>query len=177
MVSHWRAFWYCSYFALSQEHTHTHKSRVSCQKGPTRHTDAWQIGPFWQDTLDISYITHWVVLLEVSICPERTQAWLPRHRSHCCSSAGSRHTKSAKTHVYRWFHMRSSTTKEEFSKRVFDWLMAVQSWLMLPLIQDQCLFRDLINAIIFSYKMYMNIHVYMITTAQYQCQIKWFLCS
>ena len=26
---------------------------VSCQKGPTRHAYAWQIGPFWQDTLDI----------------------------------------------------------------------------------------------------------------------------
>ena len=28
-------------------------SRVSCQKGPT-HAYAWQIGPFWQDTLDIN---------------------------------------------------------------------------------------------------------------------------
>ena len=28
-------------------------SRVSCEKGPTRHAYAWQIGPFWQDTLDI----------------------------------------------------------------------------------------------------------------------------
>ena len=28
-------------------------SRVSCQKGPTCHAYAWQIGPFWQDTLDI----------------------------------------------------------------------------------------------------------------------------
>ena len=27
---------------------------VSCQKGPTRHAYAWQIGPFWQDTLDIT---------------------------------------------------------------------------------------------------------------------------
>ena len=27
---------------------------VSCQKGPTRHAYAWQIGPFWQDTLDIA---------------------------------------------------------------------------------------------------------------------------
>ena len=27
---------------------------VSCQKGPTRHAYAWQIGPFWQDTLDVS---------------------------------------------------------------------------------------------------------------------------
>ena len=30
-----------------------HISMVSCQKGPTRHAYAWQIGPFWQDTLDI----------------------------------------------------------------------------------------------------------------------------
>ena len=28
-------------------------SRVSCQKNPTRHAYAWQIGPFWQDTLDL----------------------------------------------------------------------------------------------------------------------------
>ena len=34
-------------------HQNLHKSRVSCQKGPTRHAYAWQIGPFWQDTLDI----------------------------------------------------------------------------------------------------------------------------
>ena len=29
------------------------KSMVSCQKGPTRHAYAWQIGTFWQDTLQI----------------------------------------------------------------------------------------------------------------------------
>ena len=29
------------------------KSRVSCQKGPTRHAYAWQIGPVWQDTLEM----------------------------------------------------------------------------------------------------------------------------
>ena len=28
-------------------------SIVSCQKGPTRDDYAWQIGPFWPDTLDI----------------------------------------------------------------------------------------------------------------------------
>ena len=34
-------------------------------KGPTRHAYAWQIGPFWQDTLDICMIAlynrvlHW----------------------------------------------------------------------------------------------------------------------
>ena len=31
----------------------TFMSIVSCQKGPTRHAYAWQIGPFWQDTLDV----------------------------------------------------------------------------------------------------------------------------
>ena len=30
----------------------THITMVSCQKGPTRHAYSWQIGPFWQDTLD-----------------------------------------------------------------------------------------------------------------------------
>ena len=28
-------------------------SMVSCQKGPTRHAYAWQIGSFWQDTLGL----------------------------------------------------------------------------------------------------------------------------
>ena len=28
-------------------------SRISCQKGHSRHAYAWRIGPFWQDTLDI----------------------------------------------------------------------------------------------------------------------------
>ena len=32
---------------------YTEISMVSCQKGPTRHAYAWQIGPFWQDTLDM----------------------------------------------------------------------------------------------------------------------------
>ena len=27
----------------------SHVSIVSCQKGPTCHAYAWQIGPFWQD--------------------------------------------------------------------------------------------------------------------------------
>ena len=28
-------------------------SRVSCQKGPTCHAYPWQVGPFWQDTLEL----------------------------------------------------------------------------------------------------------------------------
>ena len=30
---------------------------VSCQKGSTRHAYAWQIGPFWQDTLEFPNTT------------------------------------------------------------------------------------------------------------------------
>ena len=32
--------------------TFGYNSKVSCKKGPTRHAYAWQIGPFWQDTLE-----------------------------------------------------------------------------------------------------------------------------
>ena len=38
----------------------TYRPRVSCQKGPTRHAYAWQIGPFCQDTLDIFYATIYI---------------------------------------------------------------------------------------------------------------------
>ena len=48
------------------ELNHVNISRVSCQKGPTRHAYAWQIGPFWQDTLDV-----WIVI-------PCTDDWRPR---------------------------------------------------------------------------------------------------
>ena len=32
--------------------SHCENPMVSCQKSPTCHAYAWQIGPFWQDTLD-----------------------------------------------------------------------------------------------------------------------------
>ena len=40
-------------------------SRVSCQKGPTRHAYAWQIGPFWQDTLDVR--SNWANIVPVYV--------------------------------------------------------------------------------------------------------------
>ena len=39
------------------------ESRVSCQKGPTRHAYAWHIGPFLQDTLVI-----WCIQFCASFC-------------------------------------------------------------------------------------------------------------
>ena len=44
-------------------------SRVSCQKGPTRHAYAWQIGPFWQDTLDI-----WGTILAIAMPADELSA-------------------------------------------------------------------------------------------------------
>ena len=60
----WRAIIYFMTWIISNMHCHQftiHRfatswkfiSRVSCQKGPTRHAYAWQIGPFWQDTLNL----------------------------------------------------------------------------------------------------------------------------
>ena len=42
-----------SYFRFDDDNDINYKSRVSCQKGPTRHAYAWQIRPFWQDNLEI----------------------------------------------------------------------------------------------------------------------------
>ena len=47
---HWWMKWLGS---CGQCHT---ISRVFCQKGPTRHAYAWQIGPFWQDTLNMMLV-------------------------------------------------------------------------------------------------------------------------
>ena len=38
------------YFRMRRHHQY---SMASYQKGPTRHAYAWQIGPFWQDTLEL----------------------------------------------------------------------------------------------------------------------------
>ena len=46
-------------------------SRVSCQKSPTRHAYAWQIGPFWQDTLDIAGIGSSAIILGIASAHER----------------------------------------------------------------------------------------------------------
>ena len=43
---------------------------VSCQKGPTRHVYAWQIGPFWQDTLGIwinDSLVHWSICVSLNL--------------------------------------------------------------------------------------------------------------
>ena len=46
-----------------------HVSRVSRPKGPTRHAYAWQIGSFWQDTLDIWFSPHQYVKFGLILLP------------------------------------------------------------------------------------------------------------
>ena len=38
---------------LNKNSLNVYDSMVSCEKGPTRHAYACQIGPFWQDTIDM----------------------------------------------------------------------------------------------------------------------------
>ena len=46
-----------------------YKSMVSCQKGPTFHAYACQIGPFWQDTFDITAIYRESIVYGLLACP------------------------------------------------------------------------------------------------------------
>ena len=71
-----RGLMVAQYWILQCSNGYKHRSMVSCQKGPTRHAYAWQIGPFWQDTLEIRNWTHnkhltarspWVVYCEYTV--------------------------------------------------------------------------------------------------------------
>ena len=52
--------WRCNTSIHKTWWQHHSNSRVSCQKGPSHHGHAyaWQIGPFWQDTLHIDSMYH-----------------------------------------------------------------------------------------------------------------------
>ena len=52
-------------------------SRVSCQKGPTRYASAWQIGPLWQDTLELSNVTHTLNLKPSALAQMETNKTSP----------------------------------------------------------------------------------------------------
>ena len=50
---------------------------VPCQTGPTRHACAWQIGPFWQDTLELwGVITHTCPNVNDSCTDFKVMAWI-----------------------------------------------------------------------------------------------------
>ena len=56
---------------------------VSCQKGPICHAQAWRVGPFWQDTLDLAaptlaFITHQLPSPDIDY--NDTELLVSRHR-------------------------------------------------------------------------------------------------
>ena len=60
-----------------------HSLMVSCQKGPTHHAYAWQIRPFWQDTLELLVLDTkqlwqtvvWLTLSWESLVPVEVAVW------------------------------------------------------------------------------------------------------
>ena len=65
----------------SVERTRFHTSMESYQKGPTRHAYAWQIGPFWQDTLDITKMIE-KIIKRTNNSSDTVSASIPRHISN-----------------------------------------------------------------------------------------------
>ena len=59
---------------LKQNSLNHYNSMVSCQKGPTRHAYAWQIGPFRQDTLELIPMA-WYVRTSASGAMVLKQFW------------------------------------------------------------------------------------------------------
>ena len=67
-------------FQASMWHNDTlYFTSVSCQKGPTRHAYAWQIGPFGQDTLE--HHRSWSALVGACSASNHylSQCWLTVH--------------------------------------------------------------------------------------------------
>ena len=62
---------------------------VSCQKGPTWHAYAWQIGPFWQDTLELKCVlipehscSHIECIKNIYTCIRCKRDYVTPHLSH-----------------------------------------------------------------------------------------------
>ena len=95
-----------------------HISMVSCQTGPTRHAYAWKIGPFWQDTLDISISKldrYWFRL-----------PWLPQ--KPFCEVRNWRHTDTQTLNTCSVYHLNKYkkwyiTTEKHTNKIILQTVM------------------------------------------------------
>ena len=75
----WATYWKHLYMTKnSRKKDKIYISMVSYQKGPTRHAYAWQIGPFWQDILNILLKLWQDVYATVQGCSK----WTPFYASH-----------------------------------------------------------------------------------------------
>ena len=84
-----------------------HTSRVPCQKGPTRHGYAWQIEPFWQDTVDMTDHLPQAAFLK-NASDLLTATWLmvgtvrsPQAMNAKCLSIYIKYIPSSFEHIYR----------------------------------------------------------------------------
>ena len=126
---------------------------VSYQKGPTRHAYAWQIGPFWQDTLDITtpYCTvHPIITLifplmvglqfhldQRSFAPLITSLWTSRKQWTChhqqrptqLQSVHQSKQKEAKWngHIHHrdFSSYHQSSSKKNLKRKIISWSLRV----------------------------------------------------
>ena len=86
---------------------YTQISMVSCQKGPTRYAYAWQIGPFWQDTIDIMHMYREGQLLIRRATPNY------KHSSNNCAAGADRHV-CPPLYIYL-YHIKLCTHHSNYS--------------------------------------------------------------
>ena len=82
---------------------------VSCQKGPTRHAYAWQIGPFWQDTLEL-------------LCPQ----WIPNHVDFTINRGSYIYTFMPRSHGLIMYYMYET---------LFLFLVMITNWLLAKVLE------------------------------------------
>ena len=83
----------------------TYISRVSCQKGPTRHAYAWQIGRFWQETLDISICVPYLPLTRTCMRQPQCQGHGSVYVDKRITWSETRHDNQYKTLQQKHGHM------------------------------------------------------------------------
>ena len=102
---------------------------VSCKKCPTRHAYAWQIGPFWQDTLNTGYGIH--VLLQLNWI----QTWLNHFHSdtlhfESCQLLLSIVQKKHSVH----YHIEAETNGSHFADDIFKCIFLNENvWILIKI--------------------------------------------
>ena len=107
-------------------------SRVSCQKGPTRHAYAWWIGPFWQDTLESGHAglhLPWLYMVSNTFCWS-AYAWNTL-KKFCKIYGPFESWSSSYVHgilqgpgLLKNFHVKIHVSWQRFSNLACDWLVA-----------------------------------------------------
>ena len=99
-------------------------SGVSCQKGPTRHAYTWQIGPFWQDTLDMTLVT-----FAFSLNGNQDWNWAFALQHYCsCGIFGIyclQITRQIVKGIFIWNYYNSVYCKQEVHRRMYPFQVKI----------------------------------------------------